>query len=93
MQRHFEPLCSAFFPGADLGTHRTRGGHRSMPCTSICNGDFDPATLRMNGKGVCPIACLSVYYKNQQIKALERLNQAIKQASGTSQAIKCLFSS
>ena len=38
-----------------------------MPRTLICDGDFDPATMYVNGKGACAIVYCD---KNLKIKAL-----------------------
>ena len=65
----------------------TRGSHCYIPCTSICDGDFTdiliPYATRVRKGGVttrarsytCPFTT-----RNQRIKTLEKLGQAIKQA-------------
>ena len=46
-----------------------------MPCTSICNGDFDPVTLLVKEKGLCDrtLVCLS---KDQVSRKARSSNQA-----------------
>ena len=65
----------------------SRGRHCYVPCTSTCDGDFTDilipyATLERKG-GVTTRVCLYTRpftTRNQRIKTLEKLSQAIKQA-------------
>ena len=65
----------------------SRGSHCSIPCTSTCDGDFTdiliPYANRLRKGGVATRArsyTRPFTTRNQRIKTLEKLGQAIKQA-------------
>ena len=65
----------------------TRGSHHNISCTSICNDNFDPATLLVKEKG-CVWSYTSLFIKGSSLQKAQS-----NKLQGKNQVIKAWFTS